>query len=147
MGHGADGRAQLQIPDSQFAFLYEAAARSLILHAPGEVYPGPYTYKRFWVRDTAFLLHALLCMGLTDRVEKCLLAFWHARLAVGIFCPRKGGTATVRPVAFVAILQPLRPATTIGLARSAATWGKVDRSQASSCRFSATPRRALAGRF
>lgn len=85
-----DGRAQLQIPDSQLSFLCEAAVRSLILHAPGEVYPGPYTYKRFWVRDTTFLLHALLCMGLTDRVEKCLPRLLACQTGSGYFLSQEG---------------------------------------------------------
>jgi len=84
------GCAQLQIPDSAFAFLYEAAVRSLVLHTPGEVYPGPYTYKRFWVRDTAFLLHALLCVGLIDRVGKCLPRLLARQISNGYFLSQEG---------------------------------------------------------
>lgn len=84
------GRAELEIPDSQLASLYEAAVRSLVLHTPGEVYPGPYTYKRFWVRDTAFLLHALLCMGLVDRVEKCLPRLLARQTTSGYFLSQEG---------------------------------------------------------
>ena len=47
-------------------FLYDAALRTVILHSPGEVFAGPYTYKRFWFRDAAFIVHALLCAGLID---------------------------------------------------------------------------------
>src|SRR5690606_36411011 len=53
------GLARLEVPDAHFMFLYEAAVRSLILHSPGEVFPGPYTYKRFWFRDAAFILNAM----------------------------------------------------------------------------------------
>ncbi|MEN6497312.1 MAG: hypothetical protein ABFD16_23695 [Thermoguttaceae bacterium] len=83
-------RAVLQIPDARLAFLYEAAIRSLVLHTPGEVYPGPYTYKRFWVRDTAFLLHALLCMGLIDRVENCLPHLLARQTGTGYFLSQEG---------------------------------------------------------
>ena len=53
-------RCQLACPDPQYQFLYDAAVTSLILHSPDDVYPGPYTYKRFWFRDAAFIIHALL---------------------------------------------------------------------------------------
>ncbi|MHC4687133.1 MAG: hypothetical protein ACYTEW_22915, partial [Planctomycetota bacterium] len=49
------GCCRLCVPDPRFQFLYEAALRTLILHSPGDVYPGPYTYKRFWFRDAAFI--------------------------------------------------------------------------------------------
>jgi len=69
------GHCRLQIPDRQFQFLYDAALRTLVLHSPADVYPGPYTYKRFWYRDAAFILHAMLCAGLTDRVGRSLDRF------------------------------------------------------------------------
>ncbi|MFA7388004.1 MAG: hypothetical protein WCZ87_10115, partial [Thiohalobacteraceae bacterium] len=55
------GRCRLVCPDPHYQFLYDAAVTSLILHSPDDVYPGPYTYKRFWFRDAAFIIHALLC--------------------------------------------------------------------------------------
>ena len=47
-GDALSGTAKVEVPDPHFRLLYDAAVRSLILHAPGEVYPGPFTYKRFW---------------------------------------------------------------------------------------------------
>ena len=41
------GAAPACLPERHFQYLYEAAVYSLVLHTPGEVYPGPYTYKRF----------------------------------------------------------------------------------------------------
>jgi hypothetical protein len=81
---------KLQIPDEDFLFLYEAALRTLILHSPGEVYPGPYTYKRFWFRDAAFILHALLCLGLTKRVERALDRFPARQNVFGYFHSQNG---------------------------------------------------------
>ena len=49
------GHCRLEVPDPCFHSLYEAALRTLILHSPDDVYPGPYTYKRFWFRDAAFI--------------------------------------------------------------------------------------------
>ncbi len=69
------GLCELDIPNKQFKYLYDAAIRSLILHAPLDIYPGPYTYKRFWFRDAAFILNAMLCVGMTDRAEKVIDRF------------------------------------------------------------------------
>ena len=84
------GHASLQVPDSGFAYLYETAVRSLVLHSPGEVYPGPYTYKRFWFRDAAFILHALLCVGLADRVKRALDRFPERLTRSGFFLSQDG---------------------------------------------------------
>lgn len=73
--HALQGGCTLHIPDAQFQFLYEAALRTLILHSPGEIYAGPFTYKRFWFRDATFIVNALLCTGLTDRAERALDQF------------------------------------------------------------------------
>lgn len=61
------------LPEKRFQELFEGSIRTLVLLSPdGVVYPGPYTYKRFWFRDAAFILHALLCLGFFDRVEKII---------------------------------------------------------------------------
>jgi len=83
--------AQLEVPDERFRFLYDAAVRSLILHAHGEdVYPGPYTYKRFWFRDAAFILHALLCLGAHERVKGVLDTFPRRQKRSGFFHSQDG---------------------------------------------------------
>jgi hypothetical protein len=84
------GSAVLRHPDRRFAELYDLAVRSLILHSPGEVFPGPYTYKRFWFRDAAFILHALLCIGLDDRVERALDRFPLHQKTNGFFHSQEG---------------------------------------------------------
>ncbi|MHB1035513.1 MAG: glycoside hydrolase family 15 protein [Pirellulales bacterium] len=84
------GHAAIEIPDAKFRFLYEAALRTLVLHSPGEVYPGPYTYKRFWVRDTAFILQALLCAGLTKRAEAVLPHLLSRQTHTGYFLSQEG---------------------------------------------------------
>ena len=84
------GHCRLEIPDKQFQFLYETAVETLILHSPGDVYPGPYTYKRFWFRDAAFILNAMLCVGLTNRVEKVLDRFPSRQTPGGHFLSQDG---------------------------------------------------------
>lgn len=81
---------QLCIPDEHFQFLYDAALRTLILHSPEDVYPGPYTYKRFWFRDAAFIIHGLLCAGMIDRAERALDRFPHRQKASGFFHSQDG---------------------------------------------------------
>ncbi|MCW8917831.1 MAG: hypothetical protein OQL08_03345 [Gammaproteobacteria bacterium] len=84
------GHCQLSCPEPRYQFLYDAAITSLILHSPGEVYPGPYTYKRFWFRDAAFIIHALLCAGLTGRAARALGRFPERQTAAGYFRSQEG---------------------------------------------------------
>jgi putative flippase GtrA len=84
------GAVQLQIPDAHFKFLYDAAIRTMVLHSPKEVYPGPYIYRRFWFRDAAFILNALLCVGLKERVRRSLDCFRARQTAGGYFLSQDG---------------------------------------------------------
>ncbi len=81
---------RLSIGDRRVQYLYDAAVRTLVLHAPGDVYPGPYTYKRFWFRDAAFLVHALLAVGLNDRAERAIDRFPGRQTAGGYFHSQDG---------------------------------------------------------
>ncbi|MEW6039225.1 MAG: hypothetical protein AB1648_13385 [Pseudomonadota bacterium] len=85
-----EGACALRIPDEHCRFLYDAALRTLVLHSHDEVYPGPYTYKRFWFRDAAFILHALACAGLSGRVERVLNGFPARQTAGGYFHSQDG---------------------------------------------------------
>ena len=84
------GAVQLQIPDEHFQFLYEAAIHTMVLHSPKEVYPGPYIYRRFWFRDAAFILYALLSVGLKERVRRSLDCFPSRQTAQGYFLSQEG---------------------------------------------------------
>lgn len=81
---------RLQIPDKKIQFLYDAAIRTLILLSPNDVFPGPYTYKRFWFRDAAFIIHALLCAGLKGRCERAFRQFPGRQTASGYFSSQEG---------------------------------------------------------
>ena len=85
-----EGHCHLQIPDHPFQSLYEAAIKTLILHSPDDVYPGPYTYKRFWFRDAAFIIHGLLCSGLMQRAERALDRFPSQQDTNGYFHSQDG---------------------------------------------------------
>lgn len=84
------GRCRLTCPEPRYQFLFDAAVTSLILHSPEDVYPGSYTYKRFWFRDAAFIIHALLCIGLTDRAARALARFPERQTSLGYFRSQEG---------------------------------------------------------
>ena len=85
-----EGACVLQIPDKHFQFLYEVAIHTMVLHSPKEVFPGPYIYRRFWFRDAAFILHALLSVGLNKRVRRALDCFRDRQTAGGYFLSQEG---------------------------------------------------------
>ncbi|MCA9213250.1 MAG: hypothetical protein KDB27_09305, partial [Planctomycetales bacterium] len=82
--------AKLAIPSEEFEFLFDAAVRTLALHMPGEIYPGPYTYKRFWIRDAAFIMNAALCVGLTDASRNALPHLLSRQRRNGYFQSQEG---------------------------------------------------------
>jgi hypothetical protein len=85
-----EGACRLRIPDELFQFLYDAALHTLVLHSADDIYPGPYTYKRFWFRDAAFILHALLYAGFIERVERALDRFPSRQTPTGYFRSQDG---------------------------------------------------------
>jgi hypothetical protein len=85
-----EGAARLSVPDEGFRFLYQASLRTLVLHTPGDVFAGPYTYKRFWFRDAALILHALACAGLARRAMDCLPGFFPRQRRDGYFLSQEG---------------------------------------------------------
>ncbi|MEK8023577.1 MAG: hypothetical protein AAB229_07185, partial [Candidatus Hydrogenedentota bacterium] len=84
------GTCELDIPDESIRFLFDAAIRTLVLHSPGEVYPGPYTYKRFWFRDAAFIIDGLIAAGMISRAERALDTFPGLQTHDGYFRSQEG---------------------------------------------------------
>lgn len=82
--------ARLSIPDGPMQALYDIAVHTLILHTPGEVFPGPFTYKHFWFRDAAYILSALLCIGAASRVERILDTYPARQTLGGFFFSQEG---------------------------------------------------------
>jgi hypothetical protein len=81
---------RMQIPDERIQFLYDAAVRTLVLHSPRDVFPGPYTYKRFWFRDAAFMINALVGCGMERQAERALDQFAHRQMPTGYFLSQEG---------------------------------------------------------
>jgi hypothetical protein len=82
--------ARLRIPDERLQRLYDTAVSTVVLHSPGEVYPGPYTYKRFWYRDAALILNALITIGARERTWRALELFPRGQLRDGYFRSQEG---------------------------------------------------------
>ncbi len=140
------GACRLRVPDERFQFLFDAAVRSLVLHSPGEVYPGPYTYKRFWFRDAAFILHAVLCAGLKDRVERAIDLFPRRQTRKGYFLSQEGewdsnGAALWIMHRYCAH----RPAAKKRVACRDSSWRALDRQKAALGPARRAARRTLAG--
>ena len=81
---------RLSVPDEKINYLYETSIRTLVLCSPEETFPGPYTYKRFWFRDAAFITCGLLYAGLLDRAEKSLQHFPKHQTHSGYFHSQEG---------------------------------------------------------
>lgn len=121
------GATRLDVPDDRFQFLHEAALRSLILHCPGPVYPGPYTYKRFWMRDAAFILNAALTMGLQYRVDTAMPRILQWQDRDGYFHSQPGewdanGEALWLMERYARVCNQPLPSDWIQVARKAADW-------------------------
>ncbi len=82
--------AQFTFPDARLQRLCDLAQSVVTLHSPDEVYPGPYTYKRFWFRDAVFILHALLTFGGIERTRRALGQFHPRQRRDGYFLSQEG---------------------------------------------------------
>lgn len=69
------GGAIVSLGDARLDQITQAAARTLHLLSPGDIYPGPFTYRRFWFRDAGFMINGLLAAGLVDPVVRCIDRF------------------------------------------------------------------------
>jgi hypothetical protein len=82
--------AALEVPDARVTFLYEAARRTLVLLSSAEIYPGPFTYRRFWFRDAVLMGNALLALNLGTTLERHLQRFPERQKHDGFFESQEG---------------------------------------------------------
>lgn len=84
-------RCRLQTPVEKINFLFDAAINSIILLAPcGELYAGPFYYKRFWFRDAVYILYAMLSAGLHERAGNVIDGFSKRQEHDGYYRSQKG---------------------------------------------------------
>ncbi|MDR2729102.1 MAG: hypothetical protein LBB56_08200, partial [Chitinispirillales bacterium] len=84
------GAAPVNFEHNNYGGLYDIALRTLILHTPLDSYAGPYTYKRFWFRDAAFIVYSLLIAGLPHRAKVVIERFFHRQDKDGYFMSQEG---------------------------------------------------------
>lgn len=84
------GTARLRIPDDRISFLYDAAVRTLVLLSAHDIFPGPYTYRRFWFRDACLMINALLSLGYKERAFRLLNMFPSRQSGSGYFKSQEG---------------------------------------------------------
>ncbi|MEZ5326782.1 MAG: hypothetical protein R3F19_17175 [Verrucomicrobiales bacterium] len=82
--------AELQVPDEKLQFLYDSAIHTMHMLSADEIYPGVYTYRRFWFRDACLMLNALLSMGKIDRCRRILSRFADRQTRDGYFSSQEG---------------------------------------------------------
>ncbi len=84
------GTARLNIPDRTISYLYQTSVRTLLLLSSKDIFPGPYTYKRFWFRDACFMIQALLVLGCWERSRYLLNLFPDRQKVTGYFHSQEG---------------------------------------------------------
>ncbi len=84
------GTPLFEAPDARWVFLHDNALRTLVLLSPGEIYPGPYTYKRFWFRDACLIMNALIASNLHGRAGRALETFPARQRRDGYFHSQEG---------------------------------------------------------
>jgi hypothetical protein len=70
--------------------LFRSAFYSLLIHTSDTVYAGPFTYKRFWFRDAAFIIQTLLFTGKFDYCKKVVDSFFQWQKSDGYFQSQEG---------------------------------------------------------
>lgn len=89
-GAALEGVPRVEIPDTRWTFLHDAALRTIVLLSPGEIFPGPSTYRRFWFRDACLVMNALLAANRDEIVRTALEGFAGRQRGDGYFHSQEG---------------------------------------------------------
>lgn len=81
---------QLELPIEEEQQQFEQSITALAQLSAGEIYPGPYTYKRFWFRDACLIANALLRTGQFAACKRALLGFPSRQTKDGYFLSQEG---------------------------------------------------------
>ncbi len=88
--HARSGAPACALPNQEWRFLHDAALHTLLLLSPAEIYPGPYTYRRFWFRDACLILNALVAANQLPRARALLETFPRRQRRDGYFHSQEG---------------------------------------------------------
>lgn len=121
------GHCRIDFGDERLNHLYAASVGTLILLSPGDIYPGPYTYRRFWFRDAGFIMNALLMVGLAAPAERCIDRFALRQTSDGYLASQAGewdsnGVGLWAIERYCALAHRLPSAAWFDLVRDAADW-------------------------
>lgn len=81
---------QLDVPDARLMQVFRDCQVSLVQLSAMEIYPGPLTYRRFWFRDAALMLHGLLTSNMLARSRRAIDGFFHRQKSDGYFHSQEG---------------------------------------------------------
>ncbi len=81
---------RLKISNKKYQYLYDSSKITVILHSGDTCFAGPFTYKRFWIRDTVFALQALLYLGQKKRANKLINLLLSTQKMNGYFSSQYG---------------------------------------------------------
>ncbi|MCF7872701.1 MAG: hypothetical protein K9L80_00635 [Candidatus Omnitrophica bacterium] len=81
---------ELKIAQKKFQYLYDSSKITLVLHSGDSCFAGPFTYKRFWIRDAVYALQALLYLGLEKRAKKLIDLLLSTQKMNGYFSSQYG---------------------------------------------------------
>ncbi len=80
----------LKIPDPKYQFIFDSAVRTLAALSANDIYPGPFSYRRFWFRDACLMIQALLALNLVPRARRLLNRFPPRQRLDGFFHSQAG---------------------------------------------------------
>ncbi|MCF7869650.1 MAG: hypothetical protein K9L69_02685 [Candidatus Omnitrophica bacterium] len=81
---------EVKIANKKYQYLYDSSKIALMLHSGDSCFAGPFTYKRFWIRDTVYALQALLYLGLEKRAKKLIKLLLSTQKMNGYFSSQYG---------------------------------------------------------
>lgn len=81
---------EVKIANEKYQYLYDSSKITVVLHSGDTCFAGPFTYKRFWIRDTVFALQALLYLGQEKRAKKLVNLLLSTQKMNGYFSSQYG---------------------------------------------------------
>jgi hypothetical protein len=80
----------LALPDARYQFIFDSAVRTLSILSANDIYPGPFSYRRFWFRDACLMIHAMLSLNMVARVRRLIDRFPVKQRLDGFFHSQAG---------------------------------------------------------